>query len=68
MKNNRLEIGDIVNVNINNAQITVLSKAEILHIPCATGDSWIFKNVDDDNSSIYISEGCTITYLDRYEK
>ena len=55
----RINKGDIVNVNINNAQITLAHRAEVLWIPQEIGEDWIFKNLDNDNI-IYISEGCTI--------
>ncbi len=57
---NKLIEGDIVKVDCNNAQITISFKAEILHIPVATGDSWRFKDIKTNNL-IYCSEGITIT-------
>ena len=52
--------GDRVVVNINNAQMTLTRDAEVLHMPCATGDSWIFK-AWDTREIHYVSEGCTVT-------
>lgn len=60
IKLEKLEIGDIVKVDCNNAQITLAFKAEVLHIPGATGDSWRFLNLLT-NELIYVSEGITIT-------
>lgn len=58
----RIEAGDIVSVNFNNSQYTLCSKAKVLYIPCATGDSWHFQDVDSGQVH-YVSEGCTITLL-----
>ena len=56
-------IGDIVHVDFNCAQHTLCQQAVVLNIPCATGDSWIFRDVK--NGTIhYVSEGCTITKLE----
>ena len=63
MKTDRIEIGNIVRVDFNNAQFTLSSKAIVEYKPCATGDSWIFKDVDTDNI-YYVSEGCTLTLLE----
>ena len=60
-----IEVGDIVHINCNNAMITISTKAEVLHKPCATGDSWQFKDISNNSllngNIIYISEGITIT-------
>lgn len=58
--NDCIAIGDIVSVNINNAQMTLSHKAKVIYAPCATGDSWIFKDLDTGDLH-YVSEGCTIT-------
>jgi len=55
-----IKLGDIVQVDFNNAQYALCSKAEILHIPQATGDSWRFRDCENGNI-YYVSEGCTIT-------
>jgi len=55
-----LKIGDTVRVDFNGAQMTLAYRAEILAIPAATGDSWVFRNLDSDELH-YVSEGCTIT-------
>jgi hypothetical protein len=56
----KIEIGDVVSVNFNNAQTTLSFNATVLAIPCATGDSWVFR--DDATRYIhYVSEGCTIS-------
>ena len=58
--NDKIEKGDVVRVNFNNAQVTLCESATVLYTPCATGDSWIFK--DNKTGEIhYVSEGCTIT-------
>ena len=56
--------GDTVHVDINNAQMTLCSRAKVLYIPCATGDSWIFEDLDNGNIH-YVSEGCTVTKVPR---
>lgn len=56
-----IRIGDLVSVSFHNVQFTLSSRAEVLHIPGGTGDSWIFR--DEDGNVHYISEGCTITKL-----
>lgn len=62
MDDYKLKIGDFVHVDFNNAQTTLSHKAELLCIPCATGDSWIFRDVAT-NQIHYVSEGCTVTKL-----
>ncbi len=56
----KIEIGDKVHVNFNNAQTTLCREAIVMYIPGATGDSWIFKDCNTKHLH-YISEGCTIT-------
>lgn len=58
----KLEINDIVHVDINNAQMTLCHKARLLRIPAATGDSWIFRNMQTGQLH-YVSEGCTVSSL-----
>ena len=61
-----IEIGDHVCVNFNNVQYTLCSMAEVLHMPSATGDSWVFKELTSKDETIhYVSEGCTITLLEK---
>lgn len=55
-----LKPGDIVTVNFNNAQITLCHEAALISTPCATGDSWIFKDVRTGWLH-YVSEGCTVS-------
>jgi len=64
MDANKIEIGDIVTVNFNCARLTLAHRAEVLYIPCATGDSWIFKALTD-NSIHYVSEGCTLSLVEK---
>jgi len=59
-KENEIRVGDIVSVDFNNSKYTLLSYAEVLHVPCATGDSWHFKEPATGNIH-YVSEGCTVT-------
>ena len=63
----RINIGDFVHVDFNNSQFTLCSRAEVLYMPAATGDSWIFKKSElhnpEDKTIYYVSEGCTITKL-----
>ena len=54
-----IKIGDKVTVNINSAQMTLLHNAEVLHIPCATGDSWGFKDTRTGDE-VWTCEGITI--------
>lgn len=58
----KIEIGDFVRVNFNNAQITLTPKARVRYKPVATGDSWIFQDVETGDVH-YVSEGCTVTKL-----
>lgn len=55
-----IEVGDVVKVDFNNAQTTLCHEAVVLGYPCATGDSWKFRNLKT-NEIYYVSEGCTIT-------
>jgi len=59
----KIEIGDIVKVEFNNSQFTLCFEAVVKHIPSATGDSWIFKDLRGERRIHYVSEGCTITLL-----
>jgi len=61
-KNWQIKIGDLVHVDFNNAQITLVKKGIVLCVPLSSGDSWVFE--DTSNGKIhYVSEGCTITKL-----
>ena len=54
--------GDLVSVNFHNSNFTLSAYATVLSKPCATGDSWVFK--DNHTQEIhYVSEGCTITKI-----
>ena len=56
----KIKEGDTVSVHFNNSQVTLSYKAELIHIPIATGDSWIFK--DEETGFVhYVSEGCTVS-------
>jgi len=54
-----IEKGDIVSVSFHNVQMTLIKHALVLHVPCATGDSWQFKDTGSKDI-FYISEGCTV--------
>jgi hypothetical protein len=61
---NSIETGDTVSVSFVGAQFTLCKSAKVLHIPCATGDGWHFK--DNDSGQIFaVSEGCTIELLNK---
>lgn len=44
------------------AQKTLCHNATVLHLPTATGDSWIVRDIDS-GYVYYISEGCTVSKL-----
>ena len=52
--------GDVVKVNFNGAQITLCNSAKVIHVPGATGDSWVLQDLET-GAIHYISEGCTIS-------
>lgn len=56
----RINEGDTVKVDINSAHLTLCHRARVEYIPVASGDSWIFKDLDT-GAIHYVSEGCTIT-------
>jgi len=58
-----IEIGDRVQVDFNQSQITLSKDAEVLHVPCGTGDGWMLK-AHDTGFTYYVSEGCTISRRD----
>ena len=64
MSREHIQIGDIVHVDFNNAQYTLCKSAEVLNIPCNTGDSWIFRRIEDD-AIFYVSEGITVKLLEK---
>ena len=57
---NDIRENDIVTVNFHNVQMTLCKQAKVLHIPCATGDSWHLEDLDT-GIVFYISEGCTVS-------
>lgn len=57
-----IEPGDTVRVNFNGAQTTLCHQARVEHAPGATGDSWVFFDLDSFETH-YVSEGCTITLI-----
>ena len=60
-----IKIGDTVCVNFHAAKYTLCSEAEVLHMPCAPGDSWGFRDLHSDEIH-YVSEGCTVTSTTAY--
>jgi len=54
--------GSVVSVNFHGSQFTLCETAEVLYVPCSTGDSWKFLDL---NTKIvhYVSEGCTVTLV-----
>ena len=61
---NRIEVGDIVCVDFNNAQFTLCKKGEVLHI---LPNGWIIK--DEETGRIHdISEGCTVSLIKKGEQ
>ena len=58
---------DTVWINFNNAKFTLSKKAIVLYVPVATGDSWKFQDIDTQQVH-YVSEGCTITLLEKYQQ
>lgn len=57
---NGIKEGDLVHVDFNGAQLTLCHEAEVLYMPCQTGDSWVFRDTATGDLH-YVSEGCTIT-------
>ena len=55
-----IEEGDVVQVDFNNAHVTLSHAAIVISKPCQPGDWWIFR--DEETGLLhYISEGCTIS-------
>ena len=69
MNANKIEKGDIVAVDFNGSKYTFLSVAKVLNMPCATGDSWVFENLQVGDQNLvkihYVSEGCTVTLREK---
>lgn len=54
--------GDTVSVSFHGSQYTHVVRGIVVHVPVATGDSWIIEeDLPHENNLHYISEGCTIT-------
>jgi len=58
----QIKIGDTVTVSFHTTKYTLSSEAEVLGIPCSTGDSWRFKDIKTGYIH-YVSEGCTVTLI-----
>jgi hypothetical protein len=63
----KIEKGDIVHVNFNNAQFTLCSEARVESIPSCIGDSWIFYDLKTGELH-YVGEPCTITLKSNHNK
>ena len=64
MSKEKIEKGDLVHVDFNVSKFTLCHETKVLYVPCATGDSWVFKDVK--TGQIHnVSEGCTITLLQK---
>ncbi len=59
----RLREGDSVAVHFHGSQHTLCRRALLCNIPCATGDSWVFRDLDTGLLH-HVSEGCTVTRLE----
>lgn len=66
--NYQIEVGDIVHVDINAAQVTIFSRAEVLGMPQGPGDSWRFRDMQNPERVVYVSEGCTVTLVEKTSK
>ena len=64
-----IQVGDIVRVDFNNAKTTLCFNATVLGYPYGVGDSWAFKSNEEANKGtvFFVSEGCTITRLEKGE-
>ncbi len=60
----RIEIGDIVRVDIHGGHCTIAHAAEVKYMPCHPGDGWTFRNVHTQEIH-YVSEGCTVTLKEK---
>ena len=60
MSYEKLQKGDIVSVNFNNARYTLCDRGVIKYMPTCSGDAWV---VEDMETGLlhYITEPCTIT-------
>ena len=56
----QIKVGDLVQVNFNGAELTLCHEAVVLNVPCAGGDSWVFRSTSD-GCLHYVSEGCTVS-------
>ena len=59
-----IEPGDVVSVSFHNTKFTLCSRAVVQHVPTATGDSWIFRDLET-NQLHYVSERCTVTLIEK---
>ena len=59
---NKIKTGDKVSVRFYGAGLYLSHDADVISVPVATGDSWVFK--DNRSGRVhYVSEGCTITKI-----
>lgn len=54
-----IEIGDVVQVNKDDAGINWISRAEVIHKPQGDGDLWGFRDLDK-GTEIFTNERFTI--------
>ena len=70
MYDERIEPGDIVQVDIHFNNKTLFKEAIVIQAP-VTGNLWILKNVKKTKdtaiplSLCYVNEGCTVTLLEK---
>jgi len=60
----RIEVGDSVRIDINGSQGIVTNNAWVVGIRFAPGDSWDVRD-KVTGKLICISEGCTVTLLEK---
>lgn len=53
----KIKVGDIVDVLCVRGELTY--NATVLHVPQATGESWVFRTFENGNI-LYVSEGITV--------
>jgi len=64
MNEQKINEGDEVSVKFycREGGFTLCYRAEVKHVPSATGDYWVFNDLDNDKIH-YVSEGCTVTLI-----
>lgn len=54
-----IEVGDIVQVNKDDACMNWIARAEVIHVPRGEGDLWGFRDLDK-GTEVYTNEKFTI--------